>query len=107
MTKSNTKEMNNQPNVETKEVFDLLNDQYIETPFHIIESYFKGQHLERLVKHQLESYNNFVGHQITKTIEMFNPVHIASEQDFDPNNKKHSLELFVTFEIPKYFIINL
>ena len=98
MTKSNiTKEMNNQTK-ETKEVFDLLNDQYIETPFHIIESYFKGQHLERLVKHQLESYNNFVGHQITKTIEMFNPVHIASEQDFDPNNKKHSLELFVTFE---------
>ena len=101
MTKSNTitKEMNNQPNVEeTKEVFDLLNDQYIETPFHIIESYFKGQHLERLVKHQLESYNNFVNFQITKTIEMFNPVHIASEQDFDPNIKKHSLELFVTFE---------
>jgi DNA-directed RNA polymerase beta subunit len=95
------KEMNNQSNVETKEtkeVFDLENDQYIETPFHIIESYFKGQHLERLVKHQLESYNNFVNFQITKTIEMFNPVHIASEQDFDPNIKKHSLELFVTFE---------
>ena len=81
-----------------EEVFDLENDQYIETPFHLIESYFKGQHLERLVKHQLESYNNFVSHQIIKTIEMFNPVHIASEQDFDPTIKKHSLELFVTFE---------
>ena len=85
-------------NSQNKEVFDINDDQYIETPWNIIESYFKGQHLERLVRHQLESYNNFVGHQITKTIEMFNPVHIASEQDFNPTFKKHSLEIFVTFE---------
>ena len=80
------------------EQFDLENDQYIETPWNIIESYFRGQHLERLVRHQLESYNNFVGYQISKTIEMFNPVHIVSEQDYDPNSKKYSLEIFVTFE---------
>ena len=79
-------------------IFDIENDQYIETPWHIIESYFKGQHLERLVRHQLESYNNFVGYQIIKTIEMFNPVHIVSKQDFDPVSKKHSLEIYVTFE---------
>jgi len=85
-------------NNDNKEVFDINEDQYIETPWHIIESYFRGQHLERLVRHQLESYNNFVGHQITKTIEMFNPVHIASDQDFNPNLKKYSLEIFVTFE---------
>ena len=35
-------------------------DPYIEEPFNIIESYFKGQHLERLVRHQTESYNDFV-----------------------------------------------
>ena len=81
-----------------KEEFDVDEDQYIETPWNIIESYFKGQHLERFVRHQLESYNNFVGFQITKTIEMFNPVHIVSEQDLDPVSKKHSLEIFVTFE---------
>ena len=75
------------------EQFDLENDQYIETPWNIIESYFRGQHLERLVRHQLESYNNFVGYQISKTIEMFNPVHIVSEQDYDPNSKKYSLEI--------------
>jgi len=69
-----------------------------ETPWTIIESYFKGQHLERLVRHQLESYNDFVGQQLVKTIEMFNPVHIASEQDYDPKSGKYSLELFVTFE---------
>ena len=69
-----------------------------EVPWKVIESYFKGQHLERLVRHQLESYNNFVGFQIIKTIEMFNPVRIVSEQDYDPKSGKHSLEIFVTFE---------
>jgi DNA-directed RNA polymerase II subunit RPB2 len=69
-----------------------------EVPWKIIESYFKGQHLERLVRHQLESYNNFVGYQIIKTIEMFNPVRIVSDQDYDPKSGKHSLEIFVTFE---------
>jgi DNA-directed RNA polymerase II subunit RPB2 len=82
----------------TENKFDVEKEPYIETPWSIIESYFQGQHLERLVRHQLESYNNFVDHQITKTIDMFNPVHIASEQDFDPVLKKHSLEIFVTFE---------
>jgi len=77
---------------------ELINGYETETPWTIIESYFKGQHLERLVRHQLESYNDFVGQQLVKTIEMFNPVHIASEQDFDPKSGKYSLELFVTFE---------
>jgi DNA-directed RNA polymerase II subunit RPB2 len=79
-------------------LFDIANEQYIETPWSIIESYFKGQHLDRFVRHQHESYNNFVGYQIIKTIEMFNPVHIASDQDFDPESKKYALELFITFE---------
>ena len=88
----------NSTNNNLNETFDIENDQYIETPWNIIESYFRGQHLERFVRHQLESYNNFVGYQIIKTIEMFNPVYIASEQDFDPVSKKHSLEVFITFE---------
>ena len=80
------------------EPFDLLNDKYIETPWSIIESYFKDQYLERLVRHQLESYNNFVGYQINKTIEMFNPVCIKSEQDYDKNTGLYSLEMYMTFE---------
>lgn len=78
--------------------FDVQSDQYIETPFTIIESYFEGQQLSRFVRHQLESYNHFVNHQISKTIDMFNPVHVASEQDYDPETNKYSLEVFVTFE---------
>lgn len=80
------------------EVFDLKNDQYIEIPWTIIETYFKGQHLDRLIRHQLESYNNFVSYQIQRTIEMFNPVRIASEQDYDAKSGKYSLEIYVTFE---------
>jgi DNA-directed RNA polymerase II subunit RPB2 len=78
--------------------FNADEDKYIETPWSIVESYFKGQHLQRLVRHQLESYNNFVGYQINKTIEMFNPVHVASEHDFDAKTGKYALEIFITFE---------
>ena len=95
---SSSSSSNKDNNENINNIFDIENDQYIETPWDIIESYFKGQHLERLVRHQLESYNNFVGYQIIKTIEMFNPVHIVSEHDLDPVSKKHSLEIYVTFD---------
>ena len=68
-----------------------------ELAWKIIESYFKGQHLKRCIRHQLESYNDFVVNQIEKTIDMFNPVTIRSEQDFDPVSKKYRLELIITF----------
>ena len=71
---------------------------YIETPWSIIGAYFNKQHLKRLVRHQIESYNDFVSNQIQRTIEMFNPVVIASEQDFCKKSKKNSLEVHVTFE---------
>jgi DNA-directed RNA polymerase II subunit RPB2 len=78
--------------------FDVNNNLYIEEPWIIIGSYFKNQHLERLVRHQLESYNNFVGHQIIKTIDMFNPVCIKSENDFNESTGKYLLEIYITFE---------
>ena len=90
----NTKDLN--PKTNTKDLKSV--DPYIETPWSIIDSYFRDQHLERLVRHQLESYNNFVGYQIIKTIEMFNPVHIKSENDYDPVSQKYALEIYITFE---------
>jgi DNA-directed RNA polymerase II subunit RPB2 len=71
---------------------------YIETPWNIIGAYFNKQHLKRLVRHQIESYNDFVSNQIQRTIEMFNPVVIASEQDYCKKSKKNSLEVHVTFD---------
>ena len=73
-------------------------DNYIEEPWTIINSYFKGKHLKQLVKHQIESYNDFVNYQIQKTITMFNPVHICSEEDFVKEHNKYRLELFITCE---------
>ena len=68
----------------------------------IIESYFKAKHLERLVRHQLESYNYFVEHQAQKTIDMFNPVHIKSEHDKHTNGL-YSHEIIIKFKNLKIF----
>ena len=68
-----------------------------EIPWILIESYFKHKHLKQLVKHQLESYNYFVNNQIQQTIEMFNPLVIASEHDFIKELNLYRLEIEITF----------
>ena len=68
-----------------------------ETPWKLIENYFEGKYLDLLVRHQLESYNTFIEYEIQKTIEMFNPVCIKSENDYDENSKKYSLEIVINF----------
>ena len=73
-------------------------DNYIEEPYHIIESYFEGKHLERLVRHQIESYNHFVNYQMQRTIDMFNPVKIRSENDYVPEKKLYFLECLISFK---------
>ena len=89
----------NKNNMNMDKSFDeIFASEYIETPWDVIQSYFKGQHLERLVRHQIESYNNFIEYQTMKTIEMFNAVNIKSEQDYDQASGKYRLELFINFE---------
>ena len=73
-------------------------DDYIEEPYTLIESYFRGQHLERLVRHQIESYNHFINYQIQRTIQMFNPVTIRSENDYVEEHGQYFLEAFVSFD---------
>lgn len=68
-----------------------------ELSWKIISSYFKDHHLERLVRHQLESYNKFISEDLFNTIEMFNPVNIHSEHDKDPTSGKYKLEIIITF----------
>jgi DNA-directed RNA polymerase beta subunit len=70
---------------------------YIEEPWTIIGSYFEGKHLQQLVRHQIESYNDMVNVQLKRTVDMFNPVRIASDQDYDKVTHKHRLEIEVTF----------
>ena len=83
--------------------FDINVNKFIETPWKILQSYFDGEHLERLVRHQLESYNNFVSYQLFKTIDMFNPLRVVSEQDYHAETKQYALEIFITFENLKIF----
>jgi len=80
-----------------KEVLSHLGE-YIEEPYQLIESYFQGQHLERLVRHQIESYNHFINYQIQRTINMFNPVVIRSENDYVEERGQYFLEANVSFE---------
>ena len=82
---------------------DILNqiscfDDDIEDPYAIIECYFKGKKLDRLVRHQIESYNHFINYQIEKTIEMFNPVIIRSENDYIKETDKYTLEININFD---------
>ena len=92
------------PNKMTTEVEDKMTTteidvtKYIEEPHTIIDACFNGRHLQRLIEHQIESYNDFIQHQVPRTISMFNPVHICSEQDLDKATGKYRLEMFVTCE---------
>lgn len=70
---------------------------YIEEPFSVIESYFRGQHLERLVRHQIESYNHFINYQIQRTIQMFNNVTVHSENDYIQEKDQYLLEIDISF----------
>jgi DNA-directed RNA polymerase II subunit RPB2 len=89
---------NSESDIVSPEKYINLVDKYIEQPWDIIESYFEGQHLTRMVRHQIESYNDFVNNQIKKTIGMFNNYCIRSERDFDEETKKYSLEMYITFD---------
>ena len=83
------------PNEESHNKEEVLST---EIPWILIDSYFKHKHLKQLVKHQLESYNYFVNNQIQQTIEMFNPLIIASEHDFIKELNSYRLEIEITFE---------
>ena len=70
---------------------------YIEEPWTIIGSYFEGKHLDQLVRHQIESYNDMVNVQLKRTVDMFNPVRIVSDQDYDKTSHTYRLEIEVSF----------
>lgn len=64
----------------------------------IIESYFKNNHLEKLVRHQLESFNYFITYEIQKTIQMFNPLSVSGENE-ETNEKIDITIHFNNFKI--------
>ena len=64
----------------------------------VIGSYFREGHLSRLVRHQIESYNDLINIQLPATIAMFNPVVVNSDHYFNKDVGKHELEVMITFE---------
>ena len=65
----------------------------------LIESYFRNHHLERLVRHQIDSYNYFINNQMQKTIDMFNPItNIHSENDYNEELDKYALDIVINME---------
>jgi DNA-directed RNA polymerase beta subunit len=79
-----------------RHVLDHLGD-YVEEPYTIIESYFADQHLSRLVRHQIESYNHFINYQAGRTIKMFNPLKIHSDKHMLESGHK-LLEIEISFD---------
>jgi DNA-directed RNA polymerase II subunit RPB2 len=74
----------------------------------IIESYFNNRHLHQLVRHQIESFDEFINNQIPQTIEMFNPTCVRPEHCYNAELKKYSLEAkikFVNFQLQRPQII--
>lgn len=86
-----------EPKIKPHSVLNSLGD-YIEEPFSIINSYFKGKYLERLVRHQTDSYNHFIRYQIQRTIHMFNNTIIHSENDYVPQYNKYLIEIDISFD---------
>jgi len=78
-------------------VLDHLGD-FTEEPFVLLESYFDSHYLERLVRHQVESYNHFINYQIQRTIQMFNNVIIRSENDYIAEEDMYALEIQIAFD---------
>ena len=88
--KEAARESQMEDNSEVKLMLDHLGD-YTHDPFDILSSYFEGKPLERLARHQLESYNHFVNFQMQRTIEMFNPITIKSDNDYDEKTNSFGL----------------
>ena len=97
MSQLSSQQSPTQPESDLKKETEAAIGQYVEEPWDMIGSYFGHSHLDKLVRHQLESYNDLVYSQLERTIDMFNPVHIASDQDYDRVLKKHRLEMKVEF----------
>ena len=95
------KEIDSITTTDGKHVLDHLGG-YEEEPFTLIESYFADQHLARLVRHQIESYNHFINYQASRTIQMFSPLRIHSDKHLLESGL-YLLEVEISFDNFKMF----
>lgn len=102
--KQNQKEtqQNENQNETPKGIFDHY-PNYEEESQIITDAYYKTNPLERLVRHQLESYNYFIHFQAHQTIQMFNPLICHIPEDLIPGTTdKYFLEVQMTLDNMRY-----
>ena len=97
------KESENETETEKKTgIFDHY-PNYEEDSQIITDAYYKTNPLERLVRHQLESYNYFIHFQAHQTIQMFNPLTCHIPEDLIPGTTdKYFLEVQMTMNNMRY-----
>jgi DNA-directed RNA polymerase II subunit RPB2 len=69
---------------------------YHQDTWDVIDAYFAQNDDKQLVKHQLESFKQFINPQLRQIIQQFNPVIIY--HDFVPEANKHRVELHINFQ---------
>ena len=73
----------------------ISNFNYTKDTWDVIDLYFQQNNNKQLVKHQLDSYQQFIESQLKEIIQQFNPVTIY--HDFLPEHNKHKVELQMSF----------
>ena len=68
-----------------------------ETPLSLLRMYFGNEGAKQLVRHQIESFNYFVNHQLSETVEMYSPMRITTSHGYDAVHKRNRMEVLLTF----------
>ena len=69
---------------------------YVRDTWSVIDSYFAQNDHKQIMKHQLESFQQFMDCQLWQTVKQFNPVVIY--HDYNMEHNKHRVELHLEFQ---------
>ena len=59
----------------------------------IVDSYFKQLKSHQIVRHQLESFNDFMSNKIPKIVQQYNPISILADYNVDVGKYKYELKI--------------
>lgn len=76
----------------------LSKDGLARLPFAFIESYYGTDYKHQLVRHQIESFNYFIRHQLPGTVEQFNPIIIPCDDEYDATHNCYKLQIYIYLE---------
>lgn len=70
--------------------------------YEIMRTYYKGRESERLVRHQIESFDHFMNHQMQATIDMYNSRRVVADKDYNADTGDHNLAITYSVENLKF-----